>query len=65
MSAADNSHYGYTCPEDWEDDEIGEELIKLLGLKVKRDNGRIETSEGDKSPCGLTRTIRAKLEGKS
>ena len=56
-----SNQHQYTCPKDWDDDEIGEAIIKLLGLKVKRSNGRVQTSEGDKSPCGLTRTIRAAM----
>lgn len=55
--------HGYTCPEDWDDDEIGNELIAALGLKKDKVRGRVDTRMGDKSPCGLTRTIEAIIEG--
>lgn len=37
---------------------IGERLIELLGLKVKA-NGRVDTSVGDKTPVGLSRTVNS------
>ena len=46
-------------PENQADHELGLEIIRVLGLKRKRDNGRVETSHGDKNPCGLTRTLRS------
>lgn len=44
--------------EDMPDHIKGLEIIRLLGLKVRRDNGRVETTHGDKNPCGLARTLR-------
>ena len=35
---------------------FGEELIKALGLKLKKNN-RIDMAGGDKTPIGLGRTI--------
>ena len=46
------------APQDQADHELGLEIIRVLGLKRKRENGRIETSHGDKNPCGLARTLR-------
>ncbi len=46
-------------PQDQADHEIGLEIIRVLGLKRKRENGRVETTHGDKNPCGLARTLRA------
>jgi hypothetical protein len=46
------------APQDQTDHELGLEIISVLGLKRKRDNGRINTSHGGKNPCGLTRTLR-------
>ena len=46
------------APQDQADHELGLEIIRVLGLKRKRANGRIETSHGDKNPCGLARTLR-------
>jgi hypothetical protein len=46
------------APQDQADHELGLEIIRVLGLKRKRDNGRIETTHGDKNPCGLARTVR-------
>lgn len=37
-------------------DKIGESLIEVLGLRVKK-NGRVNTTWGDKSPEGLARTV--------
>jgi len=34
----------------------GEQIIRLLGLKVK-ENGRVDTTVGDKYPAGLARTL--------
>lgn len=42
-------------------DQIGLKLIEVLGLKVKA-NGRVDTSIGDKTPMGLTRTIKSIIE---
>jgi hypothetical protein len=55
-------------PENQADHEIGLEIIRILQLKPKRENGRIDTVHGDKNPCGLTRTLRdllAKAEGRA
>lgn len=46
------------APHDQTDHETGLEIIRVLNLRRKRDNGRIETTHGDKSPCGLARTVR-------
>jgi hypothetical protein len=46
------------APEDLADHEIGLEMIRVLKLRRKRDNGRVETTHGDKNPCGLARTVR-------
>ena len=52
--------YQYTvAPEDQADHEIGLEIARVLGLKAKRDNGRYDTTQGDKNPCGLARTLRS------
>ena len=51
--------YGYTCMADIVDHKVGEEIITLLGLKNSGKTGRVNTAWGDKSPCGLARTIRA------
>ncbi len=40
---------------------IGLELIDLLHLKVKQ-NGRVDTSGGDKTPEGLGRTVARVIE---
>jgi hypothetical protein len=47
------------APENLADHEIGLEMTRVLKLRRKRDNGRIETTHGDKTPCGLARTLRA------
>lgn len=44
--------------EDLADHETGLEIIRVLNLRRKRDNGRVDTTHGDKNPCGLTRTLR-------
>lgn len=41
--------------------KIGEEIIKLLNLKIKK-NGRVYTSFGDKTPLGLGRVILSIIE---
>jgi hypothetical protein len=41
--------------------ELGDKLIDILGLKVKR-NGRVDTNWGDKTPEGLARTVQRILE---
>lgn len=46
------------APEDQADHEIGLEIIRVLELTRKRNNGRVETTHGEKNPCGLTRTLR-------
>ena len=38
-------------------ESIGLEVIELLGLKVK-ENGRVDTSGGDKTPVGLALTLK-------
>ena len=40
---------------------FGNELIKLLSLKIKK-NGRVDTDGGDKTPLGLGRTVIRLLE---
>ena len=40
--------------------KIGEALIEILNLKVKK-NGRVNTSWGDKSPAGLARVVERVL----
>jgi hypothetical protein len=42
----------------YDDHLLGLEIIRVLGLRRKRSNGRIETTHGDKTPCGLSRTLR-------
>jgi hypothetical protein len=37
--------------------KIGERLIQLLNLPVK-ENGRVDTGIGDKTPLGLARTVQ-------
>lgn len=36
--------------------EQGKQIIKLLGLRVKQ-NGRVDTEWGDKTPLGLALTL--------
>ena len=45
-------------PRDQADHEMGLEIIRLLRLSRKRDNKRIDTVTGDKTPCGLARMLR-------
>jgi hypothetical protein len=45
-------------PQDQADHDLGLEIVRVLQLRRKHDNGRIETTHGDKNPCGLTRTLR-------
>lgn len=45
--------------QDQADHDKGLEIIRVLQLRRKRDNGRVETTHGDKNPCGLARTLRA------
>ena len=47
---------------DAEDHQLGINIIDLLGLKMNRAN-RVDTSWGDKTPAGLTRTLRRIIEG--
>ena len=42
-------------------EQIGNELIELLDLKVK-ENGRVDTSGGDKTPIGLAKTVKRLIE---
>lgn len=42
-------------------EQIGNRLITLLDLRVK-DNGRVDTNIGDKTPVGLARTVKRLLE---
>ncbi len=42
-------------------EKLGNQLIELLSLKVKS-NGRVDTSEGDKTPIGLALTIMRKVD---
>lgn len=49
-------------PKDKADHELGLEIIRILSLKRKRENGRVDTTQGDKNPCGLARTLRALFE---
>jgi hypothetical protein len=46
------------APENREDHELGLEIIRVLGLRRSKITGRVETTQGDKTPCGLTRTLR-------
>jgi hypothetical protein len=46
------------APQDQADHELGLEIIRVLGLKRNRSNGRIETTHGNKNPCGIARTMR-------
>ena len=54
-----NKHDKGIDPENQTDHAIGLEIIRVLNLKRKRDNGRVKTTHGDKNPCGLSRTLRA------
>ena len=42
-------------------EQFGNEVIKLLSLKVK-ENGRVDTDGGDKTPLGLGRTVLRLLD---
>lgn len=42
-------------------EQIGQRLIKLLDLRVK-ENGRVDTDIGDKTPVGLARTVKRLIE---
>lgn len=55
-------HNYIVAPEDQEDHEKGLEIARVLGLKPKKENGRFDTTYGDKNPCGLARTLRRVLE---
>jgi hypothetical protein len=44
--------------EDAPDHEIGLEIMRVLNLKGDKINGRVQTTHGDKNPCGLARTVR-------
>ena len=44
--------------EDKEAEQVGQRLVKLLGLKVDTD-GRVHTDIGTKTPIGLARTVDA------
>ena len=46
-----------------QDELIGKELVRVLGLKVKGD--RISTDWGNKTYVGLTRSVRRILEQKT
>jgi len=49
----------YTVEEsDKADHESGLELIRVLRLKKQRHNGRYDLTHGDKTPCGVFRTVR-------
>ena len=43
-----------------EDATLGEDIIHLLRLE-KHSNGRVDTTWGNKTPAGLTRTLRRLL----
>lgn len=53
----------YIKAESQDDQAIGEKLIEVLGLKVKS-NGRVDTSWGDKTPSGLSLTVKRIIENK-
>lgn len=42
--------------------ELGLKIIRILNLKVKK-NGRVNTTQGDKTPLGLFRTINGIVNG--
>ena len=42
-------------------ERLGNKIIKLLNLKLK-DNGRVDTSGGDKTPLGLGFTIERAVQ---
>lgn len=46
---------------DERDDFIGGHVLNLLMLRKKRENGRIDTLDGDKTARGLARTLRRYL----
>jgi len=46
-------------PENQADHEIGLEMIRVLKLRRRREDGHIETTHGGKTPCGLARTVRS------
>lgn len=48
---------------DLADTAIGNNIIELLGLRVDRASGRVETSWGTKTPMGLARTMRRIMAG--
>ena len=41
--------------------KLGKELIEVLDLKVK-ENGRVDTEWGDKTPYGLYQTLKRFIE---
>ena len=53
-----NKHDKNIEPDNLADHLIGLEIIRVLNLRRKRSNGRVETTHGDKTPCGLSRTLR-------
>lgn len=50
-------------PEEAEDFNIGNKLIEILQLKLKR-NGRVETTWGDKTPIGLAKVVKRIIQEK-
>jgi hypothetical protein len=49
----------YTVEEsDKADHESGLELIRVLRLKKQRHNGLYDLTHGNKTPCGVFRTVR-------
>lgn len=57
MNSPITSHPADKSPDEL-DQKIGQELVKLLGLKRKRASKRFFTIYGDKTEMGLTRSIR-------
>jgi hypothetical protein len=53
-----NKHDKNIEPDNYTDHLIGLEVIRVLGLRRNRSNGRVETTHGNKTPCGIARTLR-------
>jgi hypothetical protein len=61
-----NHLHDYTIEQEQDEEtltRIGQQLIVVLGLKVKGENGRVDTSWGDKTPLGLAKTIKRIIKG--
>lgn len=48
--------------DEQEETRRGELIVEILGLRIQKKSGRVDTKWGDKTPLGIFRTVKRIVE---